>query len=339
MKKIFIALFALAALTGCYEDYVKDFDYSTAYFTYQYDVRTVLPGEIESVNLTVGMGGVITNQRDRDLTVAVNNDLLTANLNQFGPVDADGVPTAEKCYAIEVFKSGASSVGSTFSSASADFHAYSGIDELKPMPEEYYKVDLKGMQIKAGNHTASAPIKFNSTYFEDENAYKPAYALGFEMKKADVDSLLSGKNFSIICFKCDNKFYGNWYYGGEYTCDGETVKYPFAIPQLDDQVYTLTTVNASTVKTDKYLQNKGSLFLTFNGNDITITSDDINLIDDGRKSYFNNSKLLQDRELHLNYSFIDAGGKKYEVSDVLYFRDRKRDGCYEWMDENTEHYN
>lgn len=45
MKRIFAALLATALLTGCYEKYVKDYDYSGVYIAYQYDLRTFVVGE------------------------------------------------------------------------------------------------------------------------------------------------------------------------------------------------------------------------------------------------------------------------------------------------------
>lgn len=42
IKKLYILLSSVAvalSLTGCYKDYVQDFDYSGAYLAYQYDLR------------------------------------------------------------------------------------------------------------------------------------------------------------------------------------------------------------------------------------------------------------------------------------------------------------
>ena len=48
IKKLYILLSSVAvalSLTGCYKDYVQDFDYSGAYLAYQYDLRTFVVGE------------------------------------------------------------------------------------------------------------------------------------------------------------------------------------------------------------------------------------------------------------------------------------------------------
>ena len=52
MKKILATLLAAAALAGCYDEYVKDYDYSGVYIAYQYDLRTFVVGE--GMKCTVG---------------------------------------------------------------------------------------------------------------------------------------------------------------------------------------------------------------------------------------------------------------------------------------------
>lgn len=117
------------------------------------------------------------------------------------------------------------------------------------------------------------------------------------------------------------------------------MKYPFSIPQEDNKVYTLTTVSSDVVRTNKYVQNNGSLILTFKGDEITITSDDVKLLPDSRRSWSNGAKLLQDRVLYLNYSYLDDKSRTVQVSDSLVFRNRIRDGINEWQDTDPSHYN
>ena len=53
---------------------------------------------------------------------------------------------------------------------------------------------------------------------------------------------------------------------------------------------------------------------------------------------FNGARLLQDRELSLQYTVTDPDGGRTEVSETLHFRNRIRDGVNEWQDEHPEHY-
>ena len=52
MKYNILVLSALLLLTSCYEDYVRDYDYTAAYAAYQYDLRTFVYGEDVEVGFT-----------------------------------------------------------------------------------------------------------------------------------------------------------------------------------------------------------------------------------------------------------------------------------------------
>ena len=133
-------------------------------------------------------------------------------------------------------------------------------------------------------------------------------------------------------------------YEYKFVVDGNVISedvYDLVIPQADSKVYSLTTVDASTVMTDKIGPNAGKLLLKFNGNDITVTSADgskeIKPIAD-QPSVYNDAKLLQDRRLTLNYSFSNGDGTTTYITDYLQFRNRIRDGINEWQDENEKNY-
>ena len=204
------------------------------------------------------------------------------------------------------------------------------------------------MVIKKGRHTSAVTIKATPAIEEDPDAFRPYYALGFKLNKADVDSVLCEKSFEIIVVKCENKFFGNWYHGGKTVikddATGNVVSedvYDLVIPQADSKVYALTTVDAATVKTDKIGAGAGSLLLKFNGNEITVSSADgskeIKPIPD-QPSVYNDAKLLQDRKMTLNYSFSNGDGTTTYIYDYLEFRNRIRDGINEWQDENEKNY-
>ncbi|MBR6933637.1 MAG: hypothetical protein IKH49_10110, partial [Bacteroidales bacterium] len=85
MKRIQLYLIALAAVlvTGCYDDYMVDYDYDAIYTAYQYDLRTFVIGEKQGFDFTVGLGGLDHNDRDRKVSVSIDNSLLTADLSAF----------------------------------------------------------------------------------------------------------------------------------------------------------------------------------------------------------------------------------------------------------------
>jgi hypothetical protein len=56
MKKILALLILSVALVSCYEDYVKDFNYSSIYFPYQVNVRSLIVGEGMKIEIGADLG-------------------------------------------------------------------------------------------------------------------------------------------------------------------------------------------------------------------------------------------------------------------------------------------
>ena len=75
MKRIQLYLIALAGVlvTGCYDDYMVDYDYDAIYTAYQYDLRTFVLGEKQGFDFTVGLGGLDHNDRDRKVSVSLQS--------------------------------------------------------------------------------------------------------------------------------------------------------------------------------------------------------------------------------------------------------------------------
>ncbi len=341
MRKFVLSALTPLLLAGCYKDYTLDYDYTAAYLAYQYDLRTFVLGEEGKFDFTVALAGTALNTEDRNVEAEIRNELLSEDLSQY--TTTFGVTSFT---ALDGLKG-----NGMFGDLSQKYvtEGVSGLTELTPLPADYYTVSgLDKMVIKKGRHTAAVSVKATSAIENDANAFKPYYALGFKINKADVDSVLCEKSFGIIVVKCENKFFGNWYHGGKTVvkndATGETVSedtYELVIPQADSKVYSLTTVDASTVMTDKTGLNAGKLLLAFNGSDITVSSADgskeIRPIA-GQPSVYNNAKLLQDRELTLNYCFSNGDGTTTYITDYLKFRNRIRDGINEWQDENEKNY-
>lgn len=327
-------------MTGCYGEYVTDFSYDGVYVAYQYDLRTFVLGEQERFDFTVGLAGVIGNDRDRKLSVVMDEGLLTEDLSVFG----DG--TCKSFRAIDGLL-GNAPIGTLCQDYVKNEVSAAGLSELVPLPAEYYMVEgLDGMAIKSGRHTATATINATPALASDARALKPYYALAFRVLSADADTLIKDKSFEIIAVKCENRFFGNWNHGGRTVVledgTGEIISesvYPFAVPQEDSRVYSLTTVAANAVVTDKMGEGSGSLRLTFGEDgDISVSSEDGTVQIVSEASSYNGAKRLQDRELYLNYSYSNGDGSTTYVTDTLYFRNRIRDGVSEWQDENPENY-
>ena len=319
MKKFSLILIAAALLmTGCYEDYVHDYDKDGVYFAYQYDLRTFVIGEGGEFNVTVALGGVMANKRDRAVSLSFDNSIVNASAYQgmmgtLGGLSGDYVTTA-------------------FRSA--------GVTSLMPLPGGCFNVvGVDGLKIPAGRHTGTVTIRATDQLIADPKAYAPGYAFGVKILSADADEVLEGKDFAVIAVRCENRFYGNWTHHGTittYDASGHEVQKTREVGSLaDDSIYSLTTVSANKLSCSKMTGLIGGMTLTFDGDNIQVASADGTVTGTGR---FNGAVLLQDRELFLDYDIPGTEGRK-NVKDTLCFRNRVRDGVNEWQVENQDLYN
>lgn len=332
----------MLVLTSCYEDYVRDYDYTAAYAAFQYDLRTFVCGEDVEIGFTTALGGVVSNDRDRKVNVMIDNSLLSSDLSVFDPTHRTTPFTAMDGMM------GTAPLGSLSQDYVTTEITAAGIQSLEPLPESFYTTSGP-VKIKQGYHTGDLFLYPTEEMFKDEKILKPYYALGFVITSADVDSLITEKSFQVMAVKVENRFWGNWYHGGRRVViknsNGNPMsddRYTLEIPQGDTRNYVLTTENFNSVVTDKFSNLEGSLRLTFLDND-EIKVEDVsgqkelrNIL--GQPSHHNGAKLIQDREIYLNYAYSNGDGTTTYVTDTLVFRNRIRDGVNEWQDENTKNY-
>lgn len=341
MKRYLTTLVTAVALTSCYEDYVVDYDYSAVYIAYQYDLRTFVIGEGMKFDLTVALGGVAANDRNRSVSVSVDDALLTSDLSRYS-TDSH---TAE-FYAIDGL-TGRAPIGHMSQNYVSKEVTAAGLTELTPLPKDCYEITgLDGLKIKKGRYTAVATIRATETLLNDEKAFAPYYALGFAVTSADADRVVPEKSYAVIAVKCEHMLYGNWYYGGSAVVkdrEGTVISersYPIELPQSDDKVKVLSTVSADCVEWDS--PYAGKMRIVIDASSLTVSAADpsveIGAIE-GEPSRYNQARLLQDRRLYLNYTVTAPDGTVTYVRDELLFRNRIRDGVNEWQDENPENYN
>lgn len=340
-KTILIMLFPLL-LWGCYDDYVRDYDYSGIYYAYQYNLRTFVVGEGMQFKTGVALGGVMENTRDRKVKFVIDDAMVTGDLSSY----IEQEPGEEAFTAYDVM-SGKSTQGTVSNAYVTNAIKKAGLGELAPLPPEYFTISNRHyMTIGKGRHTGTVTITATDAFFNDAKATDPYYAIALRIVDADADKILPSKGFSVIAVRCENKFFGNYYHGGVTTIrdrvTGEEISstsYQTTIPQDETRIYTLNTVAPNAVVTNRLANGAGSLRLEFDETmtNITVTSDDKTIEFDG-PSKFNGAKLLQDRKLFLNYRFDNGDGTATHVKDTLTFRNRIRDGVNEWQDENPENY-
>ena len=322
MKKIGVFILLAAALTSCYDEYVKDYDYDGVYFPYQENVRTFVVGEGLKIDVGAVLAGVLENNKDRVVRYQIKNDLVTPD-------------------ALARMKSGQNYIK----------NSVAGVNELLPMPADYYSLsNSEEMVIRKGSHGGIVTVYADSAKFlSDPKTLKAAYALPFYRESADADSIIEPMRYAVIGLKYENMLFGNYWHGGVRVVKDavgntlNTVAYYTQIPQPESKVWTLSTVAPFELETNGLADDadKGSMKLTLNS-DGTITvgkssSSDINVLPDG-ESRFNQAKLLQDRKIFLKYKYDNGDGTISYVTDTLTFRNRVRDGVNEWQDENPGNY-
>ena len=284
---------------------------------YQYDLRTFVLDEGEQFKVTVALTGVMQNEVDRNVELILEPTLLEGSLANL----TNSALTSGEYVAKEI--------------------KAANLTQMTLLPDSYYTVEgQSGLCIKKGTHTASVTLRATEDMRNDPKAFAPYYALGFKIASADVDQIVEGKDFAVIAVKCENRFYGTWSRSGKvvsYDAAGQEVSVDESEQSLADQYcYTLTTVNGNVVNVDRVAGSSGQMTLTFDGDQITVSSADGTVSGTGS---FDGSKLLQNRKLNLSYTVTAADGSRREVTETLYFRNRTRDGVNEWQDENPENYN
>ena len=320
MKKITIAfLLLMGIMSSCYEDYIKDFDYTSIYFMYQTDVRTFVVGEGMKIEVGAALGGIRENTRDRVVNFTMDDKLVTADI-------------------LAAMKVGANYIK----------EAVLPVTALKPMPTDYFTISDKGkMVIKAGQHSGSVVIKADSARFlQDAATLNPVYAIPFYINTADADSVLPAKRYAVVALKYESMLFGNYWHGGVTTvkdATGKVIKttnYFTSIPSPESKVMVLKTVAPFSLVTNKISDQAGSLKITLNGNKVTVsqaTGSKVEVLPDGESTY-NQPKLLQNRKIFLRYKYANADGTTSFAQDTLTFRNRIRDGVNEWLDSDPTHY-
>ena len=207
IKKLYILLSSVAvalSLTGCYKDYVQDFDYSGAYLAYQYDLRTFVVGEGMQFKIGAVLGGVMKNEYDRDIWYEFDDNLITEDLRFF-------VPDAETPFNAFSEMSGRTTVGSVSQDYVKNAVQLSGIKAFTPLPMSTVKIpEGERFRIKKGNHTGTITVKADSAAFLalPGAGSHPYYAIGFRLTSADVDTVLLSRSYEIIALRYENMLHG-----------------------------------------------------------------------------------------------------------------------------------
>lgn len=319
IKNTAALLLCSVLLSSCYEDYIKDFDNNAVYFNNQTDVRSFVVGEGMKIKVGVVLAGVRKNQSDRVVDYVFDESLLNEEI-------------------LTTMKGGLDHIKNNV----AD------VDALEMLPSSYYSLsDDSKMIIPPGDHKGVITIKVDSAKFlSDPKTLVANYALPFRIVRADADSILAGKEYSVVGLRYENMLFGNYWHGGETVIrdkdnkEVNRIKYYTQIPSPETRVVNLKTVAPHTVVMNKISDKAGEFQLTLNGNVVEISPVEGAAIQvlPYEESRFNGARLLQDRKIFLSYKYDNGDGTTSYATDTLTFRNRIRDGVNEWQDENPENY-
>lgn len=328
--KIRTIILALAAVctVSCYESYVGDYSKVGCGFANQADVRSVIVGEGMSFSTGVALGGAIDNGHDRTVNIGVDYSLVNSDT-------------------YKLF------TGHTFTYI---VKLMENVTAISALPASLYDLETESgssgeVLIRKGSHLGRITVKVDSAAFlSDAGRVWPSQVIPLVITGSDGTEIIKGRETSVIGVRYENMLFGNWYHGGyaEVKDAGDnllrTVRYSTTVPQADNLVWELTTVEPFALTAnavgDAFNGAAAQMKLTLGADDaITVSSVSGATYDvqpDG-ESRFIRSKLLQDRKIVLNYKYV-SGTETWHCHDTLTFRNRLRDGVNEWQDENSSHY-
>ena len=325
MKKIFLILTLTIGLISCENFNIDhpDFDYTSGFFPYQFPVRTLVLGDYiyDNTNdnahkfvVSVAMGGVYKNEKDREFEIEVDNNLCNNIL----------------------FKSG----GDPIKALPSNYYTLSSTNKII-IPKGKMN---GGIEVQLTDAFFADPLAIKNTYVV------PIRLKGSN----DVDSMLVGsftnpssdpriatqwnvapKNFTMFAVKYINEYHGTYFhYGASSVKDAanavvENTTYSTTYIENNSTIKLVTTgrnqVSLSTNFHSVIMTGTYNMLLNFNGNNCTITAapgSPYTITGTGEfKSKVYNWGNKERDGITLKYTVSNATNK-YEADEVLVVRDR-----------------
>lgn len=325
MKKIFLLLLVITGLVACenFDIDHPDFEYTSGYFPYQFPVRTLVLGDYIYDNsndndhkfiISVAMGGVYENSKDREFEIEVDESLCD---NVLFSEDGDTIQAMPQNY-------------------------YSLSDDSK--------IVIPAGKMNGGVEVQLTDDFFNDTLAIKNSYVIPVRIQG----SADVDTILVGnsdnpnadprlsgewitapKDFTMFAVKYINEFHGTYFHYGENEVRDATnavVEENTYSEQYveDNSTSKLVTTGRNQVSMTSFLQSEVmsgevEMILDFDGNSCTITeAEGSSFTVTGTGEFKSNEFVWGDKErngIELSFTVSD-GENTYEANDVLVARDR-----------------
>ena len=325
MKKILLIIVTIVGLFSCKNKDITfpDFDYQSGYFPYQFPVRTLVLGDYiyDNANdnahkfvISVALGGLYENTKDRKFTFAVDNTLCNNILFVAKGDPIKALPT--------------------------NYYTLSSPDQIV-IPAGTYN---GGVTVQLTDAFFNDPLAIKNTYVVPLRL----------KSSADVDTILSGnssnpaadpriasqwnvapKNFTMFAVKYINEYHGNYFhYGSNKVKDAsgaevETTTYSQTYVENNPVALLTTTGRYQVTFPTSFRSNKVtgaySLVLTFNGTKCTVTAPTGSSYSITGTGEFLTKKYSwgnKDRDgITLSYK-VSSGSYSYEATETLVARDR-----------------
>ena len=213
-----------------------------------------------------------------------------------------------------------------------------GGDEVKPLPSNYYTLSSTDrIVIPKGKFNGGVEVQLTDAFFSDPDAIRNTFVVPMKILSADVDSVVSGKNFTLFCVKYINEFHGTYFRSGKSSvkdASGKTVEetvydnYKFVEdrPRVSLKTTGRQQASVSVGFNSNMFEGDLSLLLDFNGKNCTVSSPEgSKFVATGSGEFHEKAYNWGNKErdgIVVNYTVKDGEGNTYIASDVLVIRDR-----------------
>ncbi|MDR0394326.1 MAG: DUF1735 domain-containing protein [Tannerella sp.] len=307
MKRIILIIAIVVGFFSC-ENFDREFDdylYTSGYFPYQYPVRTLVLGDYIYDNsndnahkfvVSVAMGGVYENTKDRAFSVTVDESLCNNLLFAAGGAEVKPLPS--------------------------NYYTLASADRIVIPKGEYNG----GVEVQLSDAFFNDPLAIKNTYV------LPMRITG----SSDVDTILQSKNFTLFAVKYINEYHGTYFHYGKSSVkdpSGATVentsydseKFVENYPMVKLVTTGRYQASVSLSYESAIFTGNFSLLLTFSGNNCTVSAPaGASYTATGTGEFKSKEYSWGNKERNgivLNYTVTSDKGE-YSASDVIVERDR-----------------
>jgi hypothetical protein len=325
MKKILSGLLMLTALFACenFEKEHPDYEYTAGYFPYQFPVRTLVLGDYiyDNTNdnahkfvISVAMGGVYENKKNREFTFQVDNSLC------------DNVKFSSAGAVIQAMPASYYTLSSTSKIVIPSGKLNGGVDVQ--LADAFFN-DPKAITLGY-----VVPLRLTGSSDVDTILVGSSTNPGADPRIAS-DWLIAPKNFTMFAVKYINEFHGNYFhYGASQVKDAtgtvlETRTYSEKYVENNPVSKLITTarnqVSVKMIPQSAIVTGEVTLLLTFNGKNCTVTAPEGSAYTASGTGEFKSKAYTWGNKsrdgIVLKFS-VTKGTQTYEADDVLVIRDR-----------------